>query len=113
MNLKRKNARLNYLSIPVEFRLGGEHHKGYITDLSETGAFMATNVAVPVKELLALRVFLPWDLGELSVRAVTQWGSEKGPESPGRGVGIAFQSLGEQDVEKLRSYMKMCFELVS
>ena len=112
----RKNPRLSPLVIRVEFPHDGENRHGFLTNLSEGGAYLATKDRIPAKEAFPLRILLPWNLGPVTAEATVVWcAQEEGPhprEYPA-GAGLTFTRLSEEGIEKIRRYMQRFHRLVA
>jgi len=88
----RKHERIGALRIEVKFHRGNDIGDGYLTDLSEKGAFLQTRQLFPVGEFVRLHVILPYQLGEVSAEARIVWLSyEDSNHDPApHGMGLAF-----------------------
>jgi Tfp pilus assembly protein PilZ len=88
----RKHERIGALRIEVKFRRGNDRGEGYLTDLSEKGAFLQTRQLFPVGEFVRLHVILPYQLGEVAAEARIVWLSyEDSNDDPApHGMGLAF-----------------------
>lgn len=115
MSESRRSPRLAPLLIRAEFHYGDQTEVGYLTNLSDGGAFLATEEFVPVGKILTLRMSLPWQLGELGLEAEVVWRSyEAGAKASHHpvGLGLSFSHLRLEDREKLRLYMQKFYNLV-
>ena len=88
----RKHERIGALRIEVKFNRGNDMGDGYLTDLSEKGAFLQTRRLFPVGEFIRLHVILPYQLGEVAAEARIVWLSyEDSNHDPApHGMGLAF-----------------------
>jgi hypothetical protein len=115
MSERRKLERLSPLVIKTSFPRGGEMVQGYLTNLSETGAFLATEEDIPAGEVLDLHFILPWGLGEHDAEASVVWKTDPQAAPVGKvpvGVGLRFTGLDEDVTEKIRRYMEKFYELL-
>ncbi len=113
---KRKSDRLQPLVIRTKWKYQDKQKLGYVTDLSERGAFLATNDPIPIGGTVALDITLPWEIGEITVDAVVEWTNIDSPESmPDHpaGVGLSFGDLPPATKEKVDFYIQRFHELVS
>ena len=110
MDTNRKHDRLGPVLIRAEFRLdeGGKVHKAYVTNLSRGGTFLATRESIPLGTRLAIRLSLPWQLGQIDVQAQAKW-HRREHASPGNsqspGVGLQFTNLDPVSIEKIEEYL--------
>jgi Tfp pilus assembly protein PilZ len=105
----RKHPRISPLIIRVHYESGGNAKEGYLLNLSQGGAFLATNELLPIEEVLKLRIDLPWDLGDISVAAKVVWRSDMlSPASSEsqEGLGLTFTDITPQASEKLQSFLE-------
>ena len=114
MSERRKLERLSPLVIKTCFPHGGEMRQGYLTNLSENGAFLAIEEAMPIGETLALSFVLPWGLGEHDAEASVVWrtGENAPSEKIPIGVGLCFMALDDKVTESIRRYMQKFYELL-
>ena len=110
METNRKDARFGPVLIRAQFRLdeGGDVHEAYATNLSRGGAFLATRESIPLGTPLALRLSLPWQLGQIDVQAQAKWcrpedASSRNSQAPG--LGLAFTNLDQKSIEKIEEYL--------
>lgn len=116
MKDRRKHPRVGPVVIRCVFSLGDEATEGYLVSLSEGGAFLSTSASIAVGETIALRVSLPWQMGDIVtdaevIHAVGASGS--GPHESSPGVGISFLSLASEDQERIRRYVTKFHELAA
>lgn len=115
MSDKRIYPRLGPLVIKTAFTVGSDRREGYLTNLSEGGAFLAIDDPPRLGTEIEIRAILPWRLGEL--RAVTRvaWRSQGGSEGSGKisGVGLAFEELDPKARELLDAYLQKFTELAA
>jgi hypothetical protein len=114
MSERRKLERLSPLVIKTCFPRGGEIKQGYLTNLSETGAFLAFDEDIPIGETLALSFVLPWGLGEHDAEASVVWRTDENvpAEKVPSGVGLCFTVLDDKVTESIRRYMQKFYELL-
>ena len=115
MSEKRNHPRFGPLVIKASIRVGPEQREGYLTNVSEGGAFLALNEPPPLGTTCEIRAVLPWQLGELSASARVAWRSTGGSEGSGRisGVGLAFESMEPPSREHLYAYLARFAELAA
>ena len=110
----RRQQRISPLIILAEYHFGETVGEGYVTNLSEAGAFLAVETTIPFGEPVFLRLTMPWHLGVLEVKAEVKWRTEDMPNTSKTaghpmGVGLAFMNLAAEDQEIVRRYMiKFC-----
>ena len=115
MSDRRRIERLSPLVIRTEFLQGEQVCHGYLTNLSEGGAFLATNEDFPVDEKIHLRFVLPWGLGEHTADATVVWRTEDiGADANDipAGVGLLFCELDDDAQVGIRRYMQRFQELL-
>ena len=115
---KRKHPRISPLLIRTDFSHGfGEKvYKGYVTNLSYGGAFLATRELVPVGSTIKLLITLPWQLGQVDVEAKVVWKraeAESDEENPSPGLGLQFVTLERSVTNKLKLYYERFTELAA
>lgn len=118
MEDNRKHARFGPVLVRADFTLqpGKPAHKGYVTNLSYGGAFLATREPIPVGTPIKLLLSLPWKLGRISVVAQAKWrrsGDASSVEYQAPGVGLEFAHLDEESLGKIRLYLERFQELAS
>ena len=116
MSERRKIDRLSPLVVRTEFaREGGRKH-GYMTNLSEEGAFLATEESLKVGDRLELRFILPWGLGEYGAVASVRWRTSDikrdSAEMP-TGTGLCFTEIGDPARNGIRRYQQKFFEILA
>ena len=105
---KRRYPRIGPVLVRADCHLGDQNRDGYLTSLSEGGAYLVTDEEVPTGEKLSLYFLLPWQLGEIEAEAVVVYAiseSDAKPEGYPAGVGLAFVSPNTEQVERLRRYV--------
>lgn len=115
MDLRGSN-RLDPLVIRTEVNYGETTQSGYLTNLSEGGAFLATEELVPLGRIISLHITLPWGLGSVDAEATVMWRTyEAGPRAHRlpSGLGLSFVTISEEDRGKLRRYMQRFHLLVA
>jgi Tfp pilus assembly protein PilZ len=112
---KRVHPRLSPLVIKTAYTAGGQGGEGYLTNVSEGGAFLAVDHPPPIGSEVEIRAVLPWRLGELRAVARVAWRSPGGGEGRARlsGAGLAFASMDAQSRKHLDAYLKKFSELAS
>ena len=116
MSEKRKIDRLSPLVIRAQFSIGGTLHQGFLTNLSETGAFLATEAPLKIGESVELDFKLPWGLGQHSGAATIAWSTDDAGSSNQDitvGVGLAFARLTPEAQGAIRGYMKKFYDLLA
>ena len=116
MSDKRAKPRFGPLLIKVRVTVSDRRFDAYLTNVSTTGAFLATDEPPEVGSELTLRAVLPWKLGELSTSARVVWrkASEDDPENvPVLGAGIAFTGVDEVSLARLEAYLARFAELAA
>jgi two-component system chemotaxis response regulator CheY len=88
----RKHERIGSLKVEARFIRGNDIGEGYLTDLSETGAFLETSQLFPVGDCIKLHIILPYQLGEVSTEARIVWHShqDSNDDTSPHGMGLAF-----------------------
>jgi len=111
----QKHPRIGPLLIRAGFRFGEKSCKGYVTNLSLGGAFLATEEHIPQGHPLKLIISLPWPLGQLDVEATVIWRrpevGAQGKQSPG--MGIQFATLDQAAVVKIEAYLERFHQLAA
>lgn len=110
MREKRVHPRFGPLVIKTAFTVGLERREGYLTNVSEGGAFLAVDNPPPLGTEVEIRAILPWRLGELHALTRVAWRSERGKLS---GVGLAFGELDPGARELLDAYLQKFSELAA
>ena len=113
----RKNPRVGPILIRADFQQDGSRpREGYLTNLSAGGAFLATENPPAIGSKLALRILMPWKIGEIQVSATVVWSTngagERARHLPG-GVGVSFVEVPAAVEEKLHFYMRRFCELAA
>lgn len=115
MREKRIHPRFGPLVIKTAFTVGSDRRVGYLTNLSEGGAFLAVDDPPPLGAEVEVRATLPWRLGELRAETRVAWRSKGGSEASGKlsGVGLAFEELEPKARERLDAYLEKFAELAA
>ena len=109
----RRHARLP-LVVKAKVRANGRAQRGYLTNLSVGGAFLATKKPIPSGTRLQLLVLLPWKLGEFTAEAEVVWRTGKeGSETNPPGGGLAFTKLDSEGEQRLQRYVERFYQLVA
>lgn len=111
MEANRKHARFGPVLIRAEFRVDDVEsvHKAYVTNLSLGGTFLATRESIPLGTRLAIRLSLPWQLGQIDVQAYAKWHRRADPSSRNSqspGVGLQFTNLDQESSRKIGHYLE-------
>jgi hypothetical protein len=117
MSERRKIDRLSPLVVRTEFpgKQGGQKH-GYLTNLSEKGAFLATDEDLQSGDRLDLRFVLPWGLGEHEALATVMWCTsdvEHDSSEIPTGVGLSFSEIADPVRDGIRRYQQKFFEILA
>jgi uncharacterized protein (TIGR02266 family) len=86
----------------------GQFQKGYVTNLSQGGAFLAIRESVPKDTKLKLILSLPWRLGRVELNARVAWVRGNDLSQPGNsssGVGLQFLEPTPEALEKVEQYL--------
>ncbi len=113
---KRRYPRIGPVLVRTDCRLGDQNWEGYLTSLSEGGAYLVTDEELPIGEKLSLYFLLPWQLGEIEAEAVVVYAiseSDAKPEGYPAGVGLSFVSPSAEHVERLRRYVARFQEIAA
>ena len=115
MTEKRIYPRFGPLVIKASLTIGQDRREGYLTNVSEGGAFLAVNEPPSLGTKCEIRAMLPWQLGELRASARVAWRSAGAGEGSGRisGVGLAFESMEPASREHLYAYLAKFAELAA
>lgn len=116
MDETRASRRVSPLIIRAKFQLGEKLLEGYVTNLSETGAFMATEERTEVGESLGLILDMPWTLGEVTAEAEVVWRTDqsgRGAERLPMGMGLLFLDVSDEGKKKLRLYIQKFYQLAT
>jgi len=105
---ERKHKRVAPLLLRVEFRFQEDICRGYVTNLSQGGAFLVTRELFPVGSNLSLRLKLPDPAGLIVIQAKVvrrrpEVSSSRGGKTPG--VGVEFISLDTEAAQKIQQYL--------
>jgi Tfp pilus assembly protein PilZ len=101
--------------IKTVFSFDAQLREGYLTNVSQGGAFLAVDDPPPLGAEVEIRASLPWRLGELRARTEVAWRSEGGGEGRKKlaGVGLTFQELDPEAHRLLAAYLKRFAELAA
>ena len=94
---ERRSDRRVTVYLPLEFRHAAtQTHRGFITDLSQGGAFVQGYELYTPGAYLDLSFHLPGSLRELTPRARVRYVVQKAPDDPGylrNGMGVSFEDI--------------------
>ena len=114
---KRSNRRFGPLVIKAQIDDASGLVEGYLTNVSEGGAFFAMDHPPAIGTEVSLRAALPWALGELRASAQVVWRQppDTGATEDGTivGVGVAFTKLDEESKDILERYLARFAELAA
>ena len=116
MDETRISRRVSPLIIRAKFQLGEKLLEGYVTNLSETGAFLATEELTEAGESFGLILDMPWDLGEVTAEAEVVWRTDKVGSKAERlptGMGLRFLDVSDEGKQKLRTYIQKFCQLAT
>ena len=112
----RRKPRIQPLVIRARVQHEGASRSGYLVNLSEGGAFLASGEPLAVGEVVELSVTLPWALGRLEARAKVVWRTQdfaaRDQQQP-EGFGLAFVDLSDEARGKIRLYAQRFFQLAA
>lgn len=104
MNEFRRSPRFGPLVVRAEFLCEQKTHVGFLTNLSEGGAFLATDETIPAGTVVPVQISLPRQLGQVAADAVVVWRNAKAGYWA-IGVGIAFVRLTRADRNRLAAFL--------
>ena len=113
---KRRYPRVGPVLVRTDCHLGDQNWEGYLTSLSEAGAYLVTDEPLEVGAELSLYFVLPWQLGEIEADAKVVYAiseSHPRPEGYPAGVGLAFVAPSAEQVERLRRYVARFREIAA
>ncbi len=93
------------VSVTVDIHLASESQffSGLSGDISEGGLFLSTYRPLPIGSAVDLEFSLPGSDSPLRARGEVRWLREHGSDQP-RGVGIAFETLEDEDRERIHRF---------
>ena len=112
----RASRRVSPLIVRAKFQIGERPVDGYVTNLSETGAFLATDELAEEGEPVGVILSMPWALGEVTVEAKVVWRTDAAGTGADRlptGMGLAFVSVSAEGKKKLRQYIQKFCQLAA
>ena len=104
----RRYPRIGPVLVRADCQLGDRQWEGYLTSLSEGGAYLVTVEPLEVGAELSAYFVLPWQLGNIEVEAKVVYAVSESVEKPEGypiGVGLEFVAPSASQVEKLRRYV--------
>ena len=113
---KRRHPRIGPVLVRTDCHLGDKNWEGYLTSLSEGGAYLVTDEQLVVGETLSLQFLLPWQLGNIEADAKVVYAiseSDERPEDYPAGVGLAFVAPSAEHVERLHRYVARFQEIAA
>ncbi len=105
---KRRYPRIGPVLVRADCHLGDQNWDGYLTSLSEGGAYLVTDEELAIGEKLSLYFHLPWQLGNIEVDAeivYTISEADAKPEGYPAGAGLAFVAPTAEQLGRLREYV--------
>ncbi len=105
---KRRYPRIGPVLVRADCHLGDRQWEGYLTSLSEGGAYLVTDEPLEAGAQLSVSFVLPWQLGNIEVEAEVVYAiseSVEKPEGYPSGAGLAFLAPSASQVERLRRYV--------
>ncbi len=105
---KRRHPRIGPVLVRADCQLGDRRWEGYLTSLSEGGAYLVTDEPLEAGAQLSAFFVLPWQLGNIEVEAEVVYAiseSVEKPEGYPNGAGLAFLAPSASQVERLRRYV--------
>ena len=115
MGDRRTHGRLSPIVLRAEFTVENEKQDGYLTNMSEGGAFLATDQPPKAGTAVQLRAVLPWGLGVFTATAKVRWVAlgNAGDDSALNGAGLLFDEIPEDIRRKLDKYLDRFAELAA
>ena len=108
----RASRRVSPLIIRAKFQVGDEPLDGYVTNLSETGAFLATDEMAEIGNPVGLILEMPWMLGDVTAEAKVAWRTDQAGSRADQlptGLGLTFVDVSVEGKNKIRQYIqKFC-----
>jgi len=105
---QRRYPRIGPVLVRADCHLGDRQWEGYLTSLSEGGAYLVTDEPLEAGAQLSVSFVLPWQLGNIEVEAKVVHAISAPVEKPEGfpiGVGLAFIAPSASQVERLRRYV--------
>jgi uncharacterized protein (TIGR02266 family) len=99
---RRANERVS-LSVDIGFVSESNFYAGLTMDVSAGGLFVATYQRVPVGTVVELSFFLP-DGTSVTTTGEVRWTREPSSEESTPGIGVAFSSLTEEDLDAIARF---------
>lgn len=112
----RARRRVSPLIIRAKFQIGDELLDGYVTNLSETGAFLATDEMAEIGNPVGLILEMPWMLGEVTAEAKVAWRTDRagsGADQLPTGMGLTFVDVSIEGKNKIRQYIQKFCQLAT
>jgi hypothetical protein len=101
---QRRHPRIKPTVLRAELIQDETTMHGYVTDLSLGGAFFHAEQLPDIGSFCEVRINLPRDLGVCEASAKVVWFREGAPGAK-RGVGLSFEELTEDSLERLSTYL--------
>ena len=105
----RASRRVSPLIIRAKFQVGDEPLDGYVTNLSETGAFLATDEMAEIGNPVGLILEMPWMLGDVTAEAKVAWRTDQAGSRADQlptGLGLTFVDVSVEGKNKIRQYIQ-------
>lgn len=105
---KRRYPRIGPVLVRAECHLGERSWEGFLTSLSEGGAYLVTNEELDVGDRLSLYFDLPLQLGTIDVAAESVYiisEADAKPDGYPSGAGLAFVATTVEQLKRLQEYV--------
>ncbi len=95
------------ISLPVDFSVGDKTYTGYLLNISASGLFLHTRVALLPGTMVRLRFILPGTNRLMDIKGIVRWSTESDKSRTFfGGCGIMFTSISEEDRRILAEFIK-------